>query len=79
MKKILIGLVVIVAAFAGFVATRPGHLHIERSITVKAPPESAYAQVADVGQARPGDEEDLRRPAVGRGRALRVGGQQGRR
>lgn len=46
-KKILFGLVVVVGGFAIFVAMRPSHMHIERSITMKAPVESAYAQVAD--------------------------------
>jgi hypothetical protein len=47
LKKLLIGFVVLVGGFAIFVATRPSHMHVERSVTMKAPAELAYAQVAD--------------------------------
>jgi len=47
LKKLLIGFVVLVGGFAIFVATRPSHMHVERSVTMKAPPELAYAQVVD--------------------------------
>src|ERR1039457_1351749 len=46
--KILIALVVVVAAFAIAVATRPAEFHIERSITACAPPASVFAQVNDL-------------------------------
>jgi uncharacterized protein YndB with AHSA1/START domain len=46
-KKILIGLVVLVGGFAAFVATRPSTFHVERSATIKAPPEVLFGQVAD--------------------------------
>ena len=39
-KKIALALVVLVAAFCGYVATRPSTFQIERSATVKAPPTS---------------------------------------
>jgi hypothetical protein len=47
LKKILIGLVVVVGGFLIFVATRPSHMHIERSVTMRAPAEIPYAQVVD--------------------------------
>jgi uncharacterized protein YndB with AHSA1/START domain len=46
-KKILFGLVVLVAGFAAFVATRPATFHIERTATVKAPADVVFAEVAD--------------------------------
>jgi uncharacterized protein YndB with AHSA1/START domain len=46
-KKILVGLVVIVLAFAAVVATRPGDFTIERSATIAAPAEAVFAQVND--------------------------------
>ncbi len=47
MGKILIGLVVIVAAFAVVVATRPSTFHIERSTTILARPEVVFAELGD--------------------------------
>lgn len=46
-RKILIGLVVVVLAFIVFVSTRPATFHIERSTTMAASPEVAFAQVND--------------------------------
>jgi uncharacterized protein YndB with AHSA1/START domain len=47
LKKIALALVVIVAAFAGFVATRPADFRIVRSRTVAAPPDVVHAYVND--------------------------------
>ena len=47
MKNVLVALVVIVVAFAGFIMTRPAAYHVERSMSFAAPPEAVYAQVAD--------------------------------
>ncbi len=47
MKNVLVALLVIVVAFAGFVATRPSNYHVERSMSFAAPPEAVYSQVAD--------------------------------
>jgi uncharacterized protein YndB with AHSA1/START domain len=44
---ILIAVGALVALFAGFVAARPAKFRIERSITVAAPPERAFAHVSD--------------------------------
>ncbi len=45
---VLIGVIVLVAAFVLLVATRPAAFHIERSIAIAAPPKSAFAQVDDL-------------------------------
>jgi uncharacterized protein YndB with AHSA1/START domain len=47
LKKILLGVVVVLVAFSGFVATRPSTFKIERSTTVSAPADVVYALVAD--------------------------------
>ncbi len=47
MKKVLIGLVLVVLAFLGFVASRPGEYTVERKATVAAPPDVVYGMVAD--------------------------------
>src|SRR5262249_6669651 len=47
MKKILIGLVVVLGGFAAFVATRPNVFHIERSATINAPADVVFGQVAN--------------------------------
>lgn len=43
----LLGIVVVVALFVAFVASRPSQFHIERSLTMAASPESAFNQVND--------------------------------
>lgn len=47
MKNVLIALLVVVALFAGFVATRPGTYHVERSATLAASPEVIRPMIAD--------------------------------
>jgi hypothetical protein len=47
LKKILIGLVVAIAVLAGVIATRPSSFSVERSTTIQAPPELAFARVND--------------------------------
>ena len=47
MKNVLVALLVLTAAFIGFVATRPTNYHVERSMTFAAPPQAVYAQIAD--------------------------------
>jgi uncharacterized protein YndB with AHSA1/START domain len=46
-KKILLALAAALVVFLAFVATRPPTFHVERSITLAAPPERAFAQVND--------------------------------
>lgn len=50
LKKILIALVVVVAAFLGFVATRPADYKITRTATISAPPAAVFARVNDLTQ-----------------------------
>src|SRR5215467_7592994 len=47
-KKVLAGVGVVLVLFIVFVATRPATFHIERSITINAPAERAFAQVNDL-------------------------------
>jgi uncharacterized protein YndB with AHSA1/START domain len=46
-RKILIGIAAVIVVLVVVVATQPSTFHIERSITIAAPPESAFAQVND--------------------------------
>ncbi|MDF3056042.1 MAG: polyketide cyclase [Rariglobus sp.] len=48
LKKILVGLVVILAAFVVIVATRPDDFRVTRSATIVAPPAAVFAQVNDL-------------------------------
>lgn len=47
-KKILAGLVVVIAAFAAYVAMQPDVLVVERQLTVNAPPSKVFAQIDDL-------------------------------
>ncbi len=46
-RKILIGVAVLIVLLVVVILTRPGTFHVERSITMAAPPDSAFAQVND--------------------------------
>jgi hypothetical protein len=46
-RKILIGVAVVIVLLVIVILTRPATFHIERSIAIAAPPESAFAQVND--------------------------------
>lgn len=48
LKKILIGLVVLIAALAVIVALQPSEFRVERSATIAAPPADVFAQVNDL-------------------------------
>lgn len=50
LKKIAVGLVVLVVALAAFVATRPADFRISRSRTVAAPPDVVYPYISDFHQ-----------------------------
>lgn len=47
-KKVLLGLVVVIGAFLAFVATRPSQYHVERSLVTKAKAESVFPLVSDL-------------------------------
>ena len=46
-SKALVGIAAVVVLFVLLMATRPATFHVERSITIAAPAESAFAQVND--------------------------------
>jgi hypothetical protein len=48
LRKILIGLVILIAAFAGYVVMQPNELVIERQATINAPPAKVFAQVNEL-------------------------------
>jgi len=50
LKKLLIAVVVVVAVFVAFAATRPASYRVTRSRTIGAPASVVYAQVADFHQ-----------------------------
>ena len=47
LRKILIGISAVLVLFIVVVAVQPATFHVERSVTIAAPPESAFAQVND--------------------------------
>jgi uncharacterized protein YndB with AHSA1/START domain len=47
LKKVLIGIVVVIAGFLAVVAIQPAEFHITRSATIAAPPAAVFAQVND--------------------------------
>jgi hypothetical protein len=46
-KKIALAVVVVIAAVLIYAATRPGELHVERTASIKAPPEKIAALIND--------------------------------
>lgn len=48
LKKILIGLAVVVIGFFGYAATRPSEYHVERSAGIAAPAEIVFSQIGDL-------------------------------
>lgn len=48
LKKILLGLAVVLVALVGFIATRPSASHVERSLVVPATPAVVFAYVNDL-------------------------------
>jgi len=47
LKKIIIGLAVVFALFAAYVASRPGEFKVTRSGTIAAPPQTVFEHVND--------------------------------
>ncbi len=47
LKKILIILAVLIAGVLAYAATKPDTFRVQRSATIKAPPEKVYAQIND--------------------------------
>jgi uncharacterized protein YndB with AHSA1/START domain len=48
LKKILIGLVILIAGFAGVVAMQPSEFKVERTATIAAPPANVFQHVDDL-------------------------------
>jgi hypothetical protein len=46
-KKVLIGLAVVVGVFVAVIALQPSEYHVERTITITAPPAFVWAEVSD--------------------------------
>jgi hypothetical protein len=62
MKQLLAVIVVLVVGVVAFVMTRPGTFHVERRITIHAPPDAVYAELADFhawGHWSPWEQRDL--------------------
>lgn len=60
-KKILLGLAVVLVALCGVIATRPSSFTVQRTATLKAPPDVAFALVNDFhhwGEWSPWDKLD---------------------
>lgn len=47
LKKIALVLVLLVAGILGYATTRPDELRVQRSTSIKAPPEKIYGAIAD--------------------------------
>ena len=84
-RKILIGIAALVVVLVLVVATRPSTFHIERSITIAAPPERPFAHVNDFhrwGAWSPWEKVDPQMKRTfsgapeGTGAVLRMGRQQ---
>lgn len=61
LKKILLGLAVVLVALCGVIATRPSSFTVQRTATLKAPPDVAFALVNDFhhwGEWSPWDKLD---------------------
>ena len=75
-KKIAIVVLVLIVAVLAYAATRPDTLHVQRSASVKAPPEKIFPLISDfhhwtllvaLAKARPRDEEGLQGRGAGKG------------
>lgn len=83
LKKILIGLVVIIAAFAAYVAIQPSDFHITRSAVIAAPPAAVFEQVNDFhkweawspwAKLDPNAKAEFEGPAAGKGATFKWSG-----
>jgi hypothetical protein len=48
LKKVLLGIAVVIVVFLGFVATRPDKYHVERSQKIEAPSDVVFAHMNDL-------------------------------
>ncbi|HYO51984.1 SRPBCC family protein [Archangium sp.] len=76
LKKILLGLVVVLVALCAFVATRPSTYSVQRTATFKASPDITFALVNDFhhwGKWSPWDKLDPNQKTTFEGAATGVG------
>lgn len=66
LKKIVLVLVLLVAGILGYAATRPDELRVNRSATIKAPPEKIYGAIADFKNWRTWSPYETKDPAMKR-------------
>ncbi len=69
LKIIGIAVVVLIGGFLAFVATRPDAFRVERSISIKAPPEKVYALLEDFGRAQEWSPYEKKDPNMKRERS----------
>src|SRR5882724_382814 len=83
LKKILIGLVAVVAIFVVLVALRPSEYRISRTATASAPPPGVFAQVNDfhnwdawspLAKLDPAAKATFEGPAAGQGAVFACSG-----
>src|SRR4030095_5916067 len=66
LKKILVVLLVVVAAFLAYASTRPDTLRVQRSATIKAPPDKIYPLITDLRRWSVWSPWEKRDPAMKR-------------
>lgn len=78
-KKILIGLVLIIAVFCAYVAMLPNDYRIERSLKIEGKPDQVFAQVNDLrnfnewspwAKLDPNSKAEFSEPSLGKGASL---------
>jgi hypothetical protein len=80
LKKILLGLAVVLVALCGFIATRPSSFTVQRTATLKASPDVAFALVNDFhhwGEWSPWDKMDPNQKRTFEGAAMGTGARYG--
>jgi uncharacterized protein YndB with AHSA1/START domain len=66
LKKILIAVVVLIAAVLVYAATRPDTFRVERSASIKAPPEKIFASINDLRNWNEWSPWEKKDPAMSR-------------
>ena len=75
-KKILLGIAVLLVAFLGYVSTRDGHFSYERSGVINAPADKIFAYISDFKKGElwnPYDQKDPNMKRTFSGTAGQVG------
>ena len=66
LKKIVVVLLVVVAGFLAYASTRPDTLRVQRSATIKAPPDKIYPLITDLRRWSVWSPWEKRDPAMKR-------------